>query len=60
MKNYRFHGGFSLITFAMRDMKMKMTSSCSPRPADSKDVLFDLERSISKSDLRPGQVNVRS
>ena len=39
----------------MRDMKMKMTPSCSSRRAGLEHVLFDLERSFSKSDLRSDQ-----
>ena len=44
--------------FDMRDMKIKMTPSFSPRRAGSEHVLFDLESSISKSDLRSGQGQV--
>ena len=56
---------FSLITFDMRAMtNKKMTPSCSPRQAGPKHALFDLERSISKFDLRSGQgqimIQVRS
>ena len=43
--------GFSLIFF-IRDAKMKMTPSCSSRRDDAKNVSFDFESSISKSDLR--------
>ena len=51
MKNCRFsRSWFSLKTFF----------SCSPRQAGSKYILFDLERSISKFDLRSCQVKVRS
>ena len=41
--------------FDMRDTKMKMTPSCSPGRAGSIHVLFDLEGSISKFDLRSGE-----
>ena len=37
---------------------MKMTPSCLPSQAGSKYVLFDIKRSISKSDLRSGQGQV--
>ena len=40
-------------------MKMKMTPSCLPRRADSEHVLFDLGRSVSKYDVRPGQVTTQ-
>ena len=46
--------------FDMGDTKIKITPPCSPRQAGSKYVLFYLERSISKFDLRSGQVKVRS
>ena len=46
--------------FDMIDMKIKMTPSCLPRRAGSEKVLFDLEGSVSKSDLRPGQIKARS
>ena len=46
--------------FDMRDMKIKRISSCWPRRAGSKPAVFDLERSISKSDHRSGQVRSRS
>ena len=46
--------------FDMRDTKIKMTASSSPCQAASKHVLFDIERSIWKFDLRSGQVKVRS
>ena len=57
MKNYRSSRRWFFIDdlLDMRDMKMKMTPSCSPRRAGLEHVLFDLERSISKSDLRSGQ-----
>ena len=42
----------------MPDMKMKMTLSCLPRQAGSKHVLFDIKRTISKSDLMSGQGHV--
>ena len=62
MKKYRFSRRWFFIhyLFGVRDMKMKTTPSCLPRRTDSENVLFDLERSISKSDLRSGQVRLRS
>ena len=48
------------ITFLIihRDTKIKMTPSCSARQDRSKNLLFNLKRSISKFDLRSGQVQV--
>ena len=61
MKNYRFSlRRFFISSFFYRETKIKMTPSCSPCRAGSEHVLFDLERLISKSDLRSGQVKVRS
>ena len=39
-------------------MKIEITQSCSIRRAGSKHVLFDVERSIYKFDLRSGQGQV--
>ena len=55
-----FHrNDFSLITFWYGRYE-KMVPSCSPRRAGPKYLLFDLERSIWKFDLRSGQVKGRS
>ena len=60
-KNYIFaRRWFSLILFNKTDTKMKVTPSCSPRRDDSENVSFDHGRSISKSDLKSGQVKARS
>lgn len=46
--------------FDNRDTKIKKAPSCCARREGSENVPFDLERSISKNDLRSGQVKVRS
>ena len=46
--------------FDDRDTKIKKAPSCCARREGSENVPFDLERSISKNDLRSGQVKVRS
>ena len=58
--NFLFLAEMFFIDFFMRYMKMKMTPSCLSLQAGSDHVLFDLERSISKSYLRSGEVKVRS
>ena len=60
MKNYRFSRRWFFIDnhFDMRDMKMKMTISCSPRRGDSEHVLFTLKTQF--QNLTSGQVQVRS
>ena len=62
MKNYRFSQRrfFFLFFFAMGDTIKEIMPSYWPRRAGSKNVLFDLEKSISEFDLRSGQVKVRS
>ena len=61
MKSHRLSRTyFLLIVFYMRDTKMKMTLSFLPLRASTEPVLFDLERSISKFDLRSGQDRSRS
>ena len=54
MKNCRFSRGWIFIDnfFDMRDTKIKMVPSCLARRAAAKHALFDIEKSISKFDLR--------
>ena len=62
MKSYRFSLRWFFIDsfFDMRDMKTKTTPMCSLRQLCLEDLFFDLERSISKSDLGSGHDFSRS